>query len=100
MTDDNEASDDPDAVLTPSEVGKLFRVNPKTVTRWARAGKLHPIAPLAATAGLQSPRSSDAFGNKPTTRHRSSDDCLALWELAVKTETRLDTASAPPQPSP
>lgn len=46
MTDDNEASDDPDAVLTPSEVGKLFRVNPKTVTRWARAGKLHPIRAL------------------------------------------------------
>ncbi len=43
MTDDNEPSHDPDALLTPSEVGKLFRVNPKTVTRWARAGKLHPI---------------------------------------------------------
>ncbi len=46
MTDDNEASDDPDALLTPSEVAKLFRVNPKTVTRWARAGKLHPIRTL------------------------------------------------------
>ena len=32
--------DAPEALLTPSEVAALFRVNPKTVTRWARAGKL------------------------------------------------------------
>ena len=34
----------PEALLTPAEVAALFRVNPKTVTRWARAGKLerHP----------------------------------------------------------
>ena len=29
-----------DALLTPAEVAALFRVNPKTVTRWARAGKI------------------------------------------------------------
>ena len=28
-----------DALLTPSEVAAMFRVNPKTVTRWARAGQ-------------------------------------------------------------
>lgn len=27
-------------LLTPSEVAKKFRVDPKTVTRWAKAGKL------------------------------------------------------------
>ena len=27
-------------LLTPSEVAELFRVDPKTVTRWAKAGKL------------------------------------------------------------
>ena len=27
-------------VLTPSEVADLFKVDPKTVTRWAKAGKL------------------------------------------------------------
>jgi excisionase family DNA binding protein len=27
-------------LLTPAEVAVLFRVDPKTVTRWARAGKL------------------------------------------------------------
>ena len=30
-------------LLTPGEVAKLFRVDPKTVTRWAKAGKLPSI---------------------------------------------------------
>ena len=37
---------DPDALLTPSEVAEMFRVNPKTVTRWARAGKISAIRTL------------------------------------------------------
>lgn len=36
----------PDALLTPSEVAKLFRVDPKTVTRWAKAGLLPSIRTL------------------------------------------------------
>jgi len=35
-----------ESLLTPSEVAALFRVNPKTVTRWARAGKLTAIRTL------------------------------------------------------
>ena len=35
-----------DVLLTPSEVGKMFRVNPKTVTRWARAGKISAVRTL------------------------------------------------------
>lgn len=27
-------------LMSPSEVAALFRVDPKTVTRWAKAGKL------------------------------------------------------------
>jgi excisionase family DNA binding protein len=38
--------DAPEQLLTPSEVAQLFRVNPKTVTRWARAGKLTAIRTL------------------------------------------------------
>ncbi len=38
--------DAPEALLTPSEVAQLFRVNPKTVTRWARAGKISAIRTL------------------------------------------------------
>jgi len=42
------ASRMPDAepLLTPSEVAAMFRVDPKTVTRWAKAGKLTSIRTL------------------------------------------------------
>ncbi|HLI01528.1 MAG TPA: BldC family transcriptional regulator [Acidimicrobiales bacterium] len=43
MTDEQEQ---PDTLLTPAEVAALFRVNPKTVTRWARAGKITAIRTL------------------------------------------------------
>ena len=33
-------------LLTPSEVAELFRVDPKTVTRWAKMGKLRSIRTL------------------------------------------------------
>ncbi|MGH3423575.1 MAG: BldC family transcriptional regulator [Nocardioidaceae bacterium] len=33
-------------LLTPAEVAVLFRVDPKTVTRWAQAGKLSSIRTL------------------------------------------------------
>jgi excisionase family DNA binding protein len=36
----------PEALLTPAEVAVLFRVDPKTVTRWAKAGKLSSIRTL------------------------------------------------------
>ena len=35
-----------DRLLTPGEVAALFRVDPKTVTRWAKAGKLSAIRTL------------------------------------------------------
>ncbi len=35
-----------DTLLTPAEVAALFRVSPKTVTRWARAGKLTAMRTL------------------------------------------------------
>lgn len=37
---------DSEQLLTPSEVAALFRVDPKTVTRWAKAGKLQSIRTL------------------------------------------------------
>lgn len=36
----------PEELLTPSEVAALFRVDPKTVTRWAKAGKLSCVKTL------------------------------------------------------
>ena len=41
-----DPKNDQDALLTPSEVAAMFRVNPKTVTRWARAGKISAIRTL------------------------------------------------------
>jgi excisionase family DNA binding protein len=32
--------------MTPAEVATLFRVDPKTVTRWCKAGKLSAIRTL------------------------------------------------------
>ena len=32
--------------MTPAEVAALFRVDPKTVTRWADAGKLNAVRTL------------------------------------------------------
>ena len=33
----------PSYLLMPAEVASIFRVDPKTVTRWAKAGKLASI---------------------------------------------------------
>jgi len=56
-------------LLTPAEVATMFRVDPKTVTRWAKAGKLTSIRTLgghrryretevrALLAGIPQPRS-------------------------------------------
>jgi len=35
-----------EVLLTPAEVAALFRVDPKTVTRWAKTGKLTAIRTL------------------------------------------------------
>lgn len=40
------ARDQTDTLLTPAEVAALFRVDPKTVTRWAQAGKISAIRTL------------------------------------------------------
>jgi excisionase family DNA binding protein len=37
---------DTEALLTPAEVAALFRVDPKTVTRWAKTGKLKSLRTL------------------------------------------------------
>ncbi len=45
MATTNRASET-EALLTPAEVAAMFRVDPKTVTRWAKAGKLSSIRTL------------------------------------------------------
>ena len=48
-----------EVLLTPAEVAKMFRVDPKTVTRWAKAGKLTAIRTLG---GHRRYRRSEAQG--------------------------------------
>lgn len=33
-------------LLTPAEVAQMFRVSPKTVTRWARSGRIRAVRTL------------------------------------------------------
>lgn len=42
----NRPSAGAEQLLTPAEVAGLFRVDPKTVTRWAKAGKLDCVRTL------------------------------------------------------
>lgn len=52
-----------DRLLTPGEVANMFRVDPKTVTRWAAAGRL---ASIRTPGGHRRFRESDVhalFGN-------------------------------------
>ncbi len=40
------AQPDHERLLTPAEVANLFRVHPKTVSRWVQSGKLSAVRTL------------------------------------------------------
>ena len=42
----NGGTPEHDELMTPGEVARLFGVDPKTVTRWAAAGKLKALRTL------------------------------------------------------
>ena len=42
----DSATTAPEELLTPGEVARLFAVDPKTVTRWARMGRLTAVRTL------------------------------------------------------
>ena len=42
---------EPEPLLTPAEVAALFRVDPKAVTRWAKAGKFPPGTVITTPGG-------------------------------------------------
>jgi len=43
---DRRALPETERLLTPAEVASMFRVDPKTVTRWARDGRLTAVRTL------------------------------------------------------
>lgn len=50
-------------LLTPSEVAAMFRVNPKTVTRWARAGRINAIRTLGGHRRFRAAEVIEALAN-------------------------------------
>ncbi|GEA85219.1 BldC family transcriptional regulator [Cellulomonas gelida] len=55
-----------EGLLTPGEVASLFRVDPKTVTRWARAGKLSSIRTLGGHRRYRESEIRAALSEPPT----------------------------------
>ncbi|MDQ1702491.1 MAG: hypothetical protein QOF57_1743 [Frankiaceae bacterium] len=71
-----------DRLLTPGEVAALFRVDPKTVTRWAAAGR---IGSIRTPGGHRRFRESEVrallrgeFGEAPAQREPLEDATAAL----------------------
>ena len=54
---------DADTLLTPAEVAALFRVDPKTVTRWAKAGKISAIRTLGGHRRFREAEVLELLGN-------------------------------------
>ena len=57
-----------DELLTPAEVAALFRVDPKTVTRWAKAGKLTSIRTLGGHRRYRAAEGRALLGDIPGQR--------------------------------
>ncbi|MBA2533012.1 MAG: BldC family transcriptional regulator [Nocardioidaceae bacterium] len=51
----NSQDSEAETLLTPAEVAAMFRVDPKTVTRWAKAGKLSSIRTLGGHRRYREP---------------------------------------------
>ena len=54
-----------EVLLTPAEVAKLLRVDPKTVTRWAKAGKLTAIRTLGGHRRYRQSEVQNLLNAKP-----------------------------------
>lgn len=65
-------SSESEALLTPSEVATLFRVDPKTVTRWAKSGKLSSIRTLGGHRRYRESEVRDLLNGIPQPRTTTS----------------------------
>ncbi len=68
MTPTNRTSLSQGALLTPGEVAVLFRVDPKTVTRWAQAGKLSTVRTLGGHRRFHEDEVRHLLGDVPQQR--------------------------------
>ncbi len=65
-----------ESLLTPAEVATMFRVDPKTVTRWAVAGKLTAVRTLGGHRRYRTGEVLDLLriGTQPARAASSSAD--------------------------
>ncbi len=63
-------------LLTPGEVARLFRVDPKTVTRWAAAGRIPSIRTLGGHRRFPEDHVKALLNGQPVdaTTHDSMND--------------------------
>lgn len=57
----------PEQLLTPAEVAALFRVDPKTVTRWAKTGRLDCVRTLGGHRRYRADQIYALRGGQPPT---------------------------------
>jgi excisionase family DNA binding protein len=62
-----------EALLTPAEVAAMFRVDPKTVTRWAKAGKLSSIRTLGGHRRYRESEVRELLAGMMPAQRRGSD---------------------------
>ncbi|MFD0557955.1 excisionase family DNA binding protein [Stackebrandtia endophytica] len=65
---------DPEQLLTPAEVASMFRVDPKTVTRWAKAGKLSAIRTLGGHRRYRESEVRDLLQDQIPAQRESIED--------------------------
>lgn len=76
---------DGDELLTPSEVAALFRVDPKTVTRWAKAGKLTSIRTLGGHRRYRAGEVYSLLDRTPGMRPESRPEVVDTRQPAAAT---------------
>ena len=74
-----------DRLLTPGEVATLFRVDPKTVTRWASAGRI---------GSIRTPGGHRRFRESEVRALLRGGDA----EVSVPTQTTVETAPLATRP--
>jgi Predicted site-specific integrase-resolvase len=71
---------DAEVLLTPKEVAQRFHVNPKTVTRWAKAGKLTAIRTLVDIVVIANQKFLRDYAN---TRNQALSSRINSWPIRM-----------------
>jgi excisionase family DNA binding protein len=76
-------------LLTPTEVAALFRVDPKTVGRWRKAGRLKPAFPYAHRPRYREDQVLALIGTStPAPEMLTRSQVARLFRVDPKTVTR------------